>query len=115
MPNVFIRSTNFSTLLSLPVISMERLFGCTSTILARKMSVICITSARDLESTATFMSTSSRSTHSPSWKSCTSMTFGSLLSCLTICSSVASSPCVTMVMRDVLGSCVGPTLSVSML
>jgi len=26
--------------------------GCTSTIFARKMSVICITSARDLESTA---------------------------------------------------------------
>ena len=47
-PNVFIRSRNFSTLLSAPVISMVRLLGCTSTILARKMSVICITSARDL-------------------------------------------------------------------
>src|SRR5213594_4104814 len=53
-PKVFISSRNFSTLLSLPVTSMERLFGCTSTILARKMSVICITSARDLESTLTF-------------------------------------------------------------
>src|SRR5579872_7492309 len=37
---------------------------------------------------------SSRSTYSPWRKSCTLMTSGSLLSCLTICSSVASSPWV---------------------
>ena len=61
------------------------------------------------------MSTSSRSTDSPSRKSCTSMTSMSFASSLLTCSSVASLPRTTMVMREVAGSSVGPTLSESML
>ena len=50
--------------------------------------------------------------HTEDW---TFMMSASLLSCLTICSRVASSPRVTMVMREAVGSAVGATLSVSML
>ena len=56
-PNGFIKSRNAATLPSSPVTSMVRLLDWTSTILARKISVICITSARVLESTLTFAST----------------------------------------------------------
>ena len=115
IPNGSIRKRNFSILLSLPVSSMATFLGCTSMILARKMSQICITSERDCALTLTRRRTSSRSTYSLSRKSSISMTSISLLSCLVTCSSTASSPMTTMVIRERLGSRVGPTLRVSML
>ena len=43
------------------------------------------------------------------------MTSISLLSCLVICSTIWSSPRVTIVMREALGSCVSATVRLSML
>jgi len=51
--------------------STVRLLGLHIHDLGAEMSLICITSARVLESTETFTRASSRSTDSPSRKSCT--------------------------------------------
>ncbi|MNH34346.1 hypothetical protein D3C85_1948160 [compost metagenome] len=57
----------------------------------------------------------SRSMCSPSLRSHTLSTSTSLCNCFWICSSTRSSPMVTMVMRDRVGSSVGATVRVSML
>jgi len=48
-------------------------------------------------------------------RSTTFTTSTSLFSCLVICSTISSEPAVTMVMRDIVASSVGATVSVSML
>ena len=52
---------------------------------------------------------------SPSDRSTTFTTSTSLFSCLVICSITSSEPVVTMVMRDIVASSVGATVSDSML
>ncbi len=74
MPKDFINWRNLPILLSSPVTSMERLVDWTSTILARKMSQICMTSGRAAAVALTRSKMSSRSMTSPSLKSCTSRT-----------------------------------------
>jgi hypothetical protein len=61
------------------------------------------------------MSTSSRSTCAVLVKSITLMTAISLFSCFSICSSTWSSPRVTSVIRDTVGSIVSATDRLSML
>jgi hypothetical protein len=51
----------------------------------------------------------------PSVRSTTFTTSTSLFSCFVICSTTSSEPTVTMVMRDIVGSSVGATVSDSML
>ena len=97
------------------VTSMEILWRCTSMIFARKISQICINSPRVSGRTLTRIRTSSRSTLSSPLNSCNSMTSTSLRSCFVTCSKTVSSPRTTIVIRDVAGSSVGPTLRVSML
>src|SRR5713101_8811279 len=84
-------------------------------ILARKMSTMLASSPRLRSSALTLMRTSSRSTCSVSVKSPTLMTQMSLFSCFSICSSTWSSPRVTSVMRDTVGSSVSATDRLSML
>src|SRR5262252_3775127 len=79
------------------------------------MSTMLATSPRVFSSTATRSSTSSRSTCSPSAKSVTLMTQMSLFSCFSICSRMRSSPRVTRVMRETVGSRVSATDRLSML
>src|SRR5262245_17185296 len=68
------------------------------------MSTTFITSARARSSAVTLMSTSSRSTVATSLKSVTFTTWTILLSCFVICSRTRSSPVVTSVIRDIVGS-----------
>src|SRR5262245_42848415 len=84
-------------------------------IFARKMSTMLASSPRVFSSTCTLMSTSSRSTCSVSVKSPTLITQMSLFSCFSICSRTWSSPRVTSVMRDTVGSRVSATERLSML
>jgi len=93
-------------LLSLPVISTVNVFGCTSRSSRGKISVICITSARvwnprDLHEhqLAVHRFAGAKHLHFDRVRQ--------LVELLVICSTVDSSPCVTIVMRDSLGSCVG--------
>src|SRR5436309_5784133 len=84
-------------------------------ILARKMSTMLASSPRLRSSAFTLMRTSSRSTCSVWVKLPTLMTQMSLFSCFSICSSTWSSPRVTSVMRDTVGSIVSATDRLSML
>src|SRR5262245_15784759 len=115
MPIGFRSSISASILSSVPVTSMTYERRETSMILPRKMSTMLTISPRDRSSTPTLMSTSSRSTCAVSVKSITLMTAISLFSCFSICSSTRSSPRVTSVMRDTVGSIVSATDRLSML
>src|SRR5690349_4467280 len=79
------------------------------------MSTMFMTSPRVFSSAATLMSASSRSTCWVSVKSVSLMTQMSLFSCFSICSSTWSSPRVTSVRRDTVGSSVSATHRLSML
>jgi len=81
---VFMSVRNFSTLLSSPVIHLVSVFVAHIDDLARKMSVICMTSAPCFGIDRDFDGTSSRSTYSPSRKVLDLQMSGSLFSCLTI-------------------------------
>src|SRR6266567_1943600 len=98
-----------STLAGAPVASMVYDLGVTSMIFARKISTIRSTSARFPSSAVTLISAISRSMALSSVKSITLITSISLFSCLVICSSICSSPRVTMVIRDRVSSLVGAT------
>src|SRR5262245_37756535 len=115
MPIGFRSSISASILSSVPVTSMTYERRDTSMILPRKMSTMLTISPRDRSSTATFTSTSWRSTWAVSVKSMTLMTAISLFSCFSICSSTWSSPRVTSVMRETVGSMVSATERLSML
>ena len=99
----------------MPVISIVIDFFETSITLPRKMSVNCITCARDSESAETLKSASSRATHSSGSRSRILITFTSLCSCFVTWSIGCSAPSTVSVTRDSVGSSVGPTASVSML
>src|SRR5690349_19655582 len=87
----------------------------TSMILPRKISTICMTSAREAPSAATLKSASSRATVSVGSRSRILMTLTSLWSCLVTWSIGCIAPSSVSVMRESVGSSVGPTASVSML
>ena len=100
---------------SSPVASMVRLERPTSTILARNTLAISMISLRRSGAALTLNSASSRSMADVSVRSVILNTLTSLLSCLVSCSYASSSAFTMMVMRDMVGSSVGPTDSESML
>ena len=79
------------------------------------MSASRFISSRSLPAARTLTSISSRSMWLPSVRSMTLTTSTSLFSCLVICSITSSEPLVTIVIRDIVGSSVGATVSDSML
>src|SRR6266481_793728 len=115
IPSGFKSSRMASIFSRLPVISTMYECGETSITLPRKMSTMFMSSPRVRPSAVTLMSTSSRSTCSVSLKSDTRMIETSLFSCFVICSTTASSPVVTSVMRDTVESSVSATERLSML
>ena len=105
-----------STLPSSPVTSTMTERSLMSTILARKMSTICMISARLEGSAVTLINASSRATMSSSVRSLTLSTSTSLWSCLVICSSSRRSPVDDHGhARDAAGLRVVPTARLSML
>src|SRR6478735_11009102 len=83
--------------------------------LARKISAILNASARSSWRVWTLISAVSRDTKSLSFRSTTLITSISLFNCLTICSTIRSSPDVTIVICDIEGSSVGATERLSIL
>src|SRR5512143_2907365 len=83
--------------------------------LPRKMSARRFISSRSLPAARTLTSISSRSMWFPSVRSTTLTTSTSLFSCFVICSMMSSEPAVTIVIRDIVVSSVGATVSDSML
>src|SRR5689334_576203 len=98
-----------------PVTSIVYVAGVESMTLARKISAIRKASARSSCRVWTLISAVSRETNSLSFRSTTLITSISLFSCLTICSTIRSSPDVTIVICDIEGSSVGATDRLSML
>src|SRR5947209_5030958 len=114
-PNGRTIRSNASILSSVPVISTVTARFDTSITLPRKMSVNCMIWPRDSLSAETLNSASSRATASPGSRSRILITLTSLCSCFVTWSIGWSAPSTVRVIRDSVGSSVGPTASVWML
>ena len=99
-----------------PVILTVSVFGVTSTMCPLNMLVYCIISDFTFSSGACiFISASSLFIVFSGFSSLTFSTSISLFSCFVICSSAWLSPVVLIVILDIVGSSVFPTVMLSML
>src|SRR5690606_29766116 len=107
--------SNASILSAVPVASMVRVSGDTSTTRARNRFTVSRTWVRMDRSARTLTSSSSRCTDSAGSSSTIFKTLTSLLSCLVTCSSGESATFTTIVIREISLCSVSPTANESML
>src|SRR5947209_4149703 len=109
LPYLVSRVTKASTFSPLPVTSSVIVLSVRSTTLARKTLAISMISSRVPGVTLTLISASSRSTAGVLSSDVARSTSTSLRSCLANCSVRSGAVSTTIVIREMLGSSVGPT------